>query len=105
MGCGATPWPSSARRGIRAGVEMFLMRRGLIVLVSLLVLSAAAPARAAVALTGPGGFLAGYLPPVVVTAPGEAITYVNGDIAPHNFLAFGSFMPKKAAKKSEWCSA
>lgn len=84
---------------------MFPMRRGLIALVSLLVLGAAAPAQAAVALTGPGGFLAGYLPPVVVTAPGEAITYANGDIAPHNFVALGSFIPKKAAKKAEWCSA
>jgi len=82
------------------------MRRSFLAAATLLVvLWAAAPARAAVALTGPGGFLVGYVPPVVVTAPGEAITYVNGDIAPHNFVALDTYMPKKAAKKAKWCSA
>lgn len=79
--------------------------RVLTALVAAFVLGGATPATAAVALTGPGGFLAGYIPPVVVTAPGEAITYINADIAPHNFVAFGSYLPKKKAKKAEWCSA
>lgn len=61
-------------------------------------------ARAAVSVTGPGGFLAGYVPPVVVIAPGEGITYANADIAPHNFVADGHFMNKKQAKKAKWCS-
>ena len=61
-------------------------------------------AQAAVAVTGPGGFAAGYLPPIVVVAPGEGITYANADIAPHNFIAQDSFMTKKQAKKGKWCS-
>lgn len=81
------------------------MRRYLFLLVTVLVVGSAAPAQAAVALTGPGGFLAGYIPPVVVTAPDEAITYVNADIAPHNFVALDTYLSKKAAKKAEWCSA
>ena len=62
-------------------------------------------AQAAVAVTGPGGFLAGFVPPIVVVAPGEGITYANADIAPHNFVADGHFLPKKAAKKAKWCTA
>ena len=81
------------------------MRRSLFLLVTVLVVGIAAPAQAAVALTGPGGFLAGYIPPVVVTAPDETITYVNADIAPHNFVALDTYLSKKAAKKAEWCSA
>jgi len=64
----------------------------------------ASPASAAVAVSGPGGFAAGYLTPVVVTAPGEAITYANFDAAPHNFVASTAFIPKKLAKKAKWCS-
>lgn len=65
----------------------------------------AAPAWSAVAASGPGGFAAGYVTPVVVTAPGEAITYVNFDVAPHNFVASDAFLAKKQAKKAKWCSA
>lgn len=68
-------------------------------------LAMAAPAGAAVVATGPGGFTAGFLPPVVVVAEGEGITYANADIAPHNFVAMDAFRTKKAAKKAEWCSA
>ncbi|HVF52237.1 MAG TPA: plastocyanin/azurin family copper-binding protein [Actinomycetota bacterium] len=82
------------------------MRRSLVFLVAAAFLVApAAPAQAAVALTGPGGFAAGYLTPVVVAMQGEAITYVNGDIAPHNFVALDDFLPHKLAKKTDWCSA
>jgi plastocyanin len=70
-----------------------------------LVLGAAAPSHAAVAAAVPGSFVAGFATPVVVTAPGEAITFANADPAPHNFVADGVFLPKKEAKKAEWCSA
>jgi plastocyanin len=64
----------------------------------------AAPASSAAAAAGPGGFAAGFITPVVVTAPGEAITFANFDAAPHNFVASDAFLPKKLAKKSKWCS-
>ena len=70
-----------------------------------LVLGAAAPAHAAVAAAVPGSFVAGFATPVVVTAPGEAITFANSDAAPHNFVADGVYLTKKEAKKSAWCSA
>lgn len=81
------------------------MRRLLVGLAafSLMGLSAS-PASAAVAVAGPGGFAAGYVTPVVVTAPGEAITFANFDAAPHNFVASDAFLSKKAAKKAKWCS-
>src|SRR3712207_4694035 len=70
-----------------------------------LVLAAPAPAHAAVAVAVPGSFAAGFATPVVVTAPGEAITFVNADPAPHNFVADGVYLSKKDAKKARWCSA
>ena len=69
-----------------------------------LLLGSSMPAHAAVAVTGPGGFVAGFIPPAVVIAPGENITYANADVAPHNFVASDAFMPAKSAKKSPWCS-
>lgn len=54
--------------------------------------------------TGPGGFIAGFLPPVVVIAEAEGITYANADIAPHDFVADGHFLGKKVARKARWCS-
>ncbi len=81
------------------------MRRAVIVTVAVgLVVAGASSARAAVAVTGPGGFVAGFVPPVLVVAPGEAITYANADIAPHNFIAYDAFMTKKQARKAPWCS-
>jgi plastocyanin len=64
----------------------------------------AAPASAAAAVAGPGGYAAGFATPFVVTAPGETITFANFDIAPHNFVAADSFLPKKLTKKAKWCS-
>jgi plastocyanin len=64
----------------------------------------AAPAGAATAAAGPGGFAAGFATPVVVSAEGEAITFINGDISPHDFVADGVFLARKAAKKAPWCS-
>jgi plastocyanin len=57
-----------------------------------------------VVATAPGGFVAGYLPPVVVIEEGEDITYANADIAPLDFVADGHFLPKRAARKTKWCS-
>jgi plastocyanin len=70
-----------------------------------LVVGASAPAHAAVAAAAPGGFLTGFATPVVAAAQGEAITFVNTDIAPHNFVADDVFLSKKEAKRSRWCSA
>lgn len=70
-----------------------------------LVLAASSPAGAAVAAAVPGSFAAGFATPVVVTAPGEAITFANADPAPHNFVADGVYLSKKDAKKAKWCSA
>jgi plastocyanin len=67
-------------------------------------LAVAAPAGAAQVATTPGGFLAGWVPPVVVIAEGEGITYSNADIAPHNFIASDAMLTRKAAKKAKWCS-
>ena len=75
-----------------------------VALACLLVLLVAVPASAAVVATGPGGFVAGFLPPVVVIEEGEGITYANVDVAPHDFVADGHFIPKKAARKVKWCS-
>lgn len=70
-----------------------------------LLLAAPAPAHAAIAAAGPGGFVAGFVTPVVVAAQGEAITFANADVAPHNFVADGVYLTKKDAKKARWCSA
>ena len=80
------------------------MSRSRIVIAALILSAVAAPAGAAQVATAPGGFAAGWLPPVVVIAEGEGITYTNADIAPHNFIASDALMPNKAAKKAKWCS-
>jgi plastocyanin len=81
------------------------MRRLFVGLIALSLVGAfAAPASAAAAAAGPGGFAAGFVTPVVVSAPGEAITFANFDVAPHNFVASDAFLPKKLAKKAKWCS-
>ena len=61
-------------------------------------------ANAAVVATVPGSFQAGYVPPAVVIAKGEGITYANGDVAPHNFVAASAYRTVKVAKKTKWCS-
>lgn len=68
------------------------------------VLGAAAPASAALALAGPGGFVAGYATPIVVVEKGEAITFYNGDVPQHNFVASDAFVPRKKERKTKWCS-
>ncbi|MBW3595578.1 MAG: hypothetical protein KY391_08375 [Actinobacteria bacterium] len=81
------------------------MRKAAVFVAALsVIVASAAPASAAVAVTGPGGFVAGFVPPILVIAPGEGITYANADIAPHNFVAYDSFLSKKQAKKTKWCS-
>ena len=70
----------------------------------MLVVGIVTPASAAEVATAPGGFLAGFVPPVVVIAEGEAINYTNADVAPHNFVADNAFLPRRAARKAKWCS-
>ncbi len=70
-----------------------------------LVVAAAAPAHAAIAAAAPGSFLAGFATPVVIAAQGEAIAFLNSDVAPHNFVADGVYLSKKDAKKARWCTA
>lgn len=81
------------------------MRLWVVLLFALwLVLAGGVPVSAAVVTTAPGGFVAGFLPPVVVIAEREGISYTNADIAPHNFVAADAFLRKRAAKKTKWCS-
>ena len=70
---------------------------------SLAVVAIPSPANAAVIFSGPGAFAAGFTPPVGVTTVGGPLQYVNGDIQPHNVIAFEDFLSKKAAKKAPWC--
>lgn len=63
----------------------------------------AGTAHAVVALAGPGAYAATYATPVVVTAEGADITFVNGDVAEHTFTASEDFLAKVAAKKAPWC--
>ena len=86
------------------GSNLHFMRKLIAALAACFVMATPGSANAAVAATGPGGFLAGFVPPVVVIAPGEDITYVNADIAPHDFVAYEAYMSKKQAKKAPWCS-
>jgi plastocyanin len=65
----------------------------------------APPAVAAVVAAGPGGFVAGFATPVVVIEKGESVTFVNGDVPMHDFVAQDAFVPKKLARKTKWCSA
>ncbi|HEY7875445.1 MAG TPA: plastocyanin/azurin family copper-binding protein [Actinomycetota bacterium] len=82
------------------------MRRLLVGLCAFALVGAlASPASSAAAAAGPGGFAAGFVTPVVVSAPGEPITFANFDVAPHNFVASSAFLSKKLAKKAKWCSA
>lgn len=71
----------------------------------LLVILAAAPAGARVAAAGPGAFTAGFATPVVVTTVGGTVTFINSDVASHNFTAAEDFVPKKLAKKKQWCGS
>lgn len=71
---------------------------------SLSVLAAGSPANAVIAAAGPGGFAAGYATPLVIAPAATGVTFINGDIAPHNVIANEDFFKKKEAKKVEWCS-
>lgn len=73
-------------------------------LVAALLATSATPASAAVAASGPGGFAAGYVTPVVVVEKGETLTFYNFDVPEHDFVATDAFVPKKREKRSKWCS-
>lgn len=64
----------------------------------------ASPAHAVVAAAVPGSFQTTYGTPVVVTTSGGTITFANGDIQPHDFVAFEHYLAKKDAKSFEWCA-
>ena len=70
---------------------------------SLMIVGTSNQADAAVVAAGPGGFAAGFATPVAVAPVGGPLTFVNGDIQPHNVIATSDFLPKKVAKKTEWC--
>lgn len=70
-----------------------------------LVIAAASPAEAVVAAAVPGSFVAGWATPVIVTPVGGPVVVGNTDIAPHQLVADGSFLPKKSAKKAPWCKS
>ena len=76
----------------------------LFALVGLVLGLSATPASAAVAASGPGGFAAGYVTPVVVVERGEALTYYNFDVPEHDFVATDAFVPKKKERSTKWCS-
>jgi plastocyanin len=40
----------------------------------------------------------------VVVEKGEALTFYNADVPQHDFVAEGAYVPRKAAKKTKWCS-
>ena len=80
------------------------MKKTFLPLAFVLVFALPAPVQAAVAASGPGGFAAGYVTPVVVIEKGEGITYYNADVPQHDFVALDAFVPKKAARKAKWCS-
>ena len=73
--------------------------------VSLFVAASASPANAVIAAAGPGGFAAGFATPLVIAPKATGVTFVNGDIQPHNVIANEDFFSKKEAKKVEWCSS
>ncbi|MEA2517753.1 MAG: hypothetical protein QOG16_1591 [Actinomycetota bacterium] len=60
-------------------------------------------ADAAVIAAGPGSFAAGFLTPVSVGTGAAPLTFVNGDIQPHNVIASADFLDKATAKKTAWC--
>lgn len=74
-------------------------------LTSLFVGSLGSPAKAVIAAAGPGGFAAGFATPLVIAPMATGVTFVNGDIQPHNVIANEDFLSKKAAKKSPWCKS
>ncbi len=87
-------------------VSMSRVTRWTVLLSAAVVVVMTSPAaHAAIAAAGPGAFAAGFATPVVVTAEGEAITFLNIDVAPHNFVASEAFLPRKAEKKAPWCTS
>ena len=62
-----------------------------------------APAGAVVVAAVPGSASATYGTPVAVTTVGGSLTFVNGDIAPHDVVAYEDYLSKKVAKKTAWC--
>lgn len=70
-----------------------------------LFISVPVAARAAVAVSGPGAFVAGWTTRAVIITEGEGVTYANADIAPHNLIADAVYIPTRAERKAKWCTA
>jgi plastocyanin len=70
---------------------------------SLMIVGTPNQADAAVIAAGPGAFAAGFATPVAVGTAAAPLTFVNGDIQPHNVIATANFLPKADAKKTAWC--
>ncbi len=94
-----------APAGNLEGMKSLRRHASVIAAAAAVLLAVPAPAHAAVAAAAPGGFLAGFATPVVTAAQGEAITFANADVAPHNFVADGVYLSKKDSKKARWCTA
>lgn len=58
-----------------------------------------------VVTTAPGAQFHGYAPPVVVTEQGGLITYVNLDIARHDFVHDTETDGVSGPKKQPWCKS
>lgn len=70
---------------------------------SLMLVGTSNQANAAAVAAGPGGFAAGFATPVTAAPVGGPLTFVNGDIQPHNVIATQNFLPAATAKKTPWC--
>lgn len=94
------------REGLQMGHLLRSKRRRLVASTAIaigLAITLTTPAQASVVVAGPGGFAAGYATPVIVAPAGGPLTFVNGDIPPHNVIAAEDFLKKKVAKKTDWC--
>ncbi|HWL66114.1 MAG TPA: hypothetical protein VNP73_09090, partial [Actinomycetota bacterium] len=58
-----------------------------------------------VVTTGPGAQFYGYVAPAVVTEKGGAITYVNLDIARHDFVQDVETDGIAGSQKKPWCKS
>ena len=86
-----------------------MARRPALLAVAVTVALAGAPTDAAplpvpsVVVAGPGGFLAGFATPVVLTVQGQELLFVNGDLSTHNVVSLATTLKRvKAGSGSRW---
>lgn len=68
-------------------------------LIGLVVLGAPARAQGPAAAAVPGSFAAGFATPVVAAQRGGELSFVNADLADHNFVALEAF----GSDAKPWC--